>query len=66
MKTFPQCKKCKGDMVRSTALTNTPRMGVPDFFGDPAANNGQTFSMTGPCHITPVWKCPKCGHSIAR
>lgn len=61
-KTKPMCKKCRSPMGSGIALENTVS-GVPDFGG---SNEVVTMSRTGPPILVKVWKCPKCGHSIAK
>lgn len=62
----PICKRCQCTMYSSSALVNTPRMGVSDFPGNTKDTRGQTMSMDGTPVRVSVWKCYKCGYSIKK
>jgi hypothetical protein len=62
------CEKCDIEMVRGQALEDKMIVvgGVPDFPGQPESYGGQTMTLEWDgAKLSHVWKCPKCGRSIA-
>ena len=61
----PLCRRCNVLMWPGHALQSTMVTGTPDFPGDTGEERGQTISEGGPGVLVEVWKCPRCGHSLA-
>jgi ribosomal protein L37AE/L43A len=59
------CKKCHSKMEKGQALEDIYTSGIPDFPNQPIDSRGQTMSASGKAKLISVWKCPKCGHSVA-
>lgn len=60
---FTLCNKCGTYMKRGFAIAQTYVGGMPDFAGD---KHSSTFSAGGTGRVINCWKCPDCGHSIAK